>query len=110
MVFLIYELRNIFCEVTDFSACTDSIDREMKEEVNLSNKFCEVTDFSAYTDSKDRGMKDEVKLNCCEKTSADIVKIGHFMNSVINTCQVYSCAVDSFLEVASYLFLHIYQI
>ena len=77
----------------------------MKEEVNLSNKFSEVTDFSAYTDSKDTGMKDEVKLNGCEKTSADIVKIGHFMNSVINTCQVYSCAVDSFLEVASYLFL-----
>ena len=103
--FLIYELSNIFCEVTDFSACTDSIDREMKEEVNLSNKFCEVTDFSAYTGSKSREMKDKVRLNCCEKTSADIVKRGHFMNSVINTCQVYSCAVDSFLEVASYLFL-----
>ena len=71
----------------------------------LNNEFCEVTDFTANTDSINRERQEEVKLNVCEKTSAVNVKIGHFMNSILNTSQIYSCAVDSFLEVASQLFL-----
>ena len=44
----------------------------------------------------------------CEIIPALIAKTGRFMNSVLNTSHIYSCAVDSFLQVASCLFFFLH--
>ena len=36
----------------------------------------------------------ELKLGVCEIAPAVIANTGHFMNSVLNTSHIYSCAVD----------------
>ena len=41
--------------------------------------------------------QEELKLDVCEITAAVTAKTGHFMNSVLNTCRIYSCAVDGFI-------------
>jgi len=77
----------------------------------LSNTFCDETDSSAYSSPMGSENQEELKLDLCKITPSAIVKTGHFMNSVLSTPRTYSCAVDSFLEVASILFLpHLSQI
>ena len=50
--------------------------------------------------------QEKLKLDVCEITPAvDQLLTAHFKNSVLNITHIYSCAVDSFLEVASCLFL-----
>ena len=49
-------------------------------------------------------MTEEVQLGDCEINPL-ISKRGHFMNSVLSVPNMYSCAVDTFLEVSSHLFL-----
>ena len=71
----------------------------------LSNTLCDTTDSLAHSSSMGGENQEELKLDVCEITPAVIAKTGHFMNSVLNTPHTYSCAVDSFLEVASCLFL-----
>ena len=34
----------------------------------------------------------------CVKLQQSVAKTGHFMNSVLNTFHIYSCAVDSFFR------------
>ena len=71
----------------------------------LSNTFCDATDSSAYNSPMGSESQEELKLDLCKITPSAIVKTGHFMNSVLSTPRTYSCAVESFLEVASILFL-----
>ena len=49
-------------------------------------------------------MAEEVQLGDCEINPL-ISKRGHFMNSILSVPNMYSCAVDTFLEVSSHLFL-----
>jgi len=70
----------------------------------LSNTLCDTTDSLAHSGSMGGENQEELKLDVCEITPVAIAKTGHFMNSVLNTPHTYSCAVDSFLEVASCLF------
>ena len=49
-------------------------------------------------------MTEEVQLGDCEINPL-ISKRGHFMNSILSVPNMYSCAVDTFLEVSSHLFL-----
>ena len=49
-------------------------------------------------------MTEEVQLGDCEIKPL-ISKRGHFMNSILSVPNMYSCAVDTFLEVSSHLFL-----
>ena len=76
----------------------------------LSNTFCKVTDSLAYSSSMEDENQRELKLDVCEITPIVIPKTGHFMNSVLNTSHIYSYAVDSFFDVTSCFFSHVYQI
>ena len=73
----------------------------------LSNTFCEVTDSFAYSSSMGGEKQEELKLDGCEITPGQqlLLRQDIFMNSALNTSHIYSCSVDSSLEVASCLFL-----
>ena len=59
----------------------------------------------AYSSSmSSNNMTEEVQLGDCEINPL-ISKRGHFMNSILSVPNMYSCAVDTFLEVSSHLFL-----
>ena len=59
----------------------------------------------AYSSSmSSNNMTEEVQLGDCEINPL-ISKRGHFMNSILSVPNMYSCAVDTFFEVSSHLFL-----
>ena len=59
----------------------------------------------AYSSSMNsNNMTEEVQLGDCEIKPL-ISKRGHFMNTILSVPNMYSCAVDTFLEVSSHLFL-----
>ena len=85
--FAIYELSSCkINNITNFSSC-----QRIATELDRSSQCENQPEFD--------------QPESCKTDPIVTVNKEHFMNAVLNTSQVYSCAVDSFLEVVSFLIL-----